>query len=62
MMNIPNKTKDNMKAREDFKKMDMRKDLHIQTREHDGKEVMQPAIFSMNAKVKTSLFRFAKKS
>jgi len=36
LMNIPNKTKDNKKARKDPKKFKMRNDLYLQVRERDG--------------------------
>lgn len=50
LTNIADKTKDNKKARVDLKEINIQEDLHIHRREHDDKEVMQPAMLWMNKK------------
>ncbi|CAN1121606.1 hypothetical protein LINPERHAP2_LOCUS866 [Linum perenne] len=59
MLNMPGKTKDTVKARQDLEKMGLRKDLHLVKRS-DGKYEMPHACYTMTKEERKNFCQFMK--
>jgi len=56
LLNMNDKTKDNLEARQDLRKMNLRPELHLFTTEN-GKTLLSAACFTMTKKEKTDFLQ-----